>query len=140
MKKLRLLWKIFKSVGADKIIVGFVLFILVVAYALKLIEPNITTFEDGIWYCFSVVTTIGFGDYYAVTTLGRGLTMVLGIYGLLVVGLIPGILVSYYLEFTKIKADTSIMNFLDKLEHLDQLDKNELKELSNKIKARKNKI
>lgn len=140
MKKIKLLWKIFRSVGADKIIVGFVLFLLCVAYALKLIEPNIYTFGDGIWYCFSVVTTIGFGDYVAVTTLGRSLTIFLGIYGLLVVGLIPGILVSYFLEFTKIKADTSVLNFLDQLEHLDQLDKQELKELSNKIKARKYKI
>lgn len=140
MKKLKLLWRILKSVGADKILIGFLLFLLLAAYLFQILEPDIYTYGEGIWYSFNVVTTVGFGDYHAVTTLGRILTMVVGVYGILVVAFIPGILVSFYLEFMKIKEDQSIVAFMEKLERLDTLSKEELKELSEKIKKRKYKL
>ena len=61
-------------------------------------EDSITTFADGLWYSFAVVTTIGFGDFTAVTPIGRILTVLLGIYGIVVVAVITSIIVNFYNE------------------------------------------
>ena len=43
-------------------------------------------------------TTIGFGDITAVSILGRILSVILGIYGIIVVALITSIIVNFYSE------------------------------------------
>ena len=98
-----------------------------------IIEPNINNLGDGIWYCFSVMSTIGFGDISAVTPAGRILSIILSLYSILIVGIIPGILTSYYIESTKLKANESMEKFLYDLEHLPELSKEELKDLSRKV-------
>ena len=61
-------------------------------------EDSIVNFADGLWYSFAIVTTIGFGDFYAVTPIGRILSVVLGLYGILVVAVITSIVVNFYNE------------------------------------------
>ena len=53
---------------------------------------------DGLWYCFAIVTTIGFGDLTVTGTLSRILSVILGIYGIIVVSLITSIIVNFYNE------------------------------------------
>lgn len=140
MKKLRLLWRILETTQTSKIMLGFIIFVLASALAFSTLEPGIRSFGEGLWYCFAVFTTIGFGDVIAITTAGRILTVILGLYGILVVALIPGVLVSYFMETSKMKANQSITEFLDKLERLPELSKEELKEISDKLKHRRNKL
>ena len=102
-----------------------------------LVEPNIQTVGNSLWYCFAASTTIGFGDIVAVTLLGRVLTVILCIYAVLIIALIPGVVVSYFIEFNKIKSKESVVVFLDQLEHLETLSKEELRELSQKVKQRR---
>lgn len=131
MKKLKRLWKILKITNVDKMLIGFLLFILGISFVFLAAEPEVKTYGDALWYAFSVITTIGFGDYYAVTAVGRICTVVLGLYGILIVALIPGVVVSYYLEFIQNKMDETAGVFLEKL---DQLSKEELRDISEKIK------
>ena len=56
------------------------------------------TYGDALWYCFAVVTTIGFGDFSAIRPLTRILSVILGIYGIIVVALITSIIVNFYNE------------------------------------------
>lgn len=137
MKKTKRLWNILKITKTDKILVGFAIFVLFISYMLMLIEPDMKEYGDALWYSFSVITTIGFGDVTAVTWIGRSLTMLMGLYGILVVALIPGIIVSYYLEFMQKKSDETIGIFLEKLENLDKMTTEELKQLSNKVKEKR---
>lgn len=46
----------------------------------------------------------------------------------------PGVITSYYVESTKLRADESSVKFLDDLERLPELSKEELVELSEKVK------
>ena len=64
----------------------------------------------------------------------------LALYGIIVVAFIPAVIVSYSIEFNKVKAKKSVMNFLDKLEHLDTLSPEELREISEHIKQRRYKL
>ena len=64
-------------------------------------EDGIKTFADALWYCFAIVTTIGFGDMVAETTVGRILSVFLGVYGLIVVAVLTSIIVNFYNETSK---------------------------------------
>lgn len=140
MRKLKILWKIIKMAALDKIIYGFIIFILLIAFVFKLVEPSIYTYGDGLWYSFVSFTTIGFGDIVATTFIGRICTVILVIYGMLIIALIPGVIVSYYQEIIKIKSNNNISEFLLDLERLPNLPKERLEEISNNIKKRRYKI
>ena len=96
--KIRVLFRIILSTFSLEIL--FRLLIIIVTFSLVFvsIEDNITSFPDALWYCFAVVTTIGFGDIVAVTPIGRVLTVILGLYGLVVVAVITSIIVNFYNE------------------------------------------
>lgn len=140
MKRLKLLWRILEMTQASRIMLGFILFVFLSAFGFTIVEPGIIRFGDGLWYCFAVFTTIGFGDFSAVTLPGRLLTVILGLYGILVVALIPGIIVSYFNEISRMKANSSITEFLDKLERLPELSKEELCEIAKEVKKGRNKL
>lgn len=90
--------KVLRKTHATEILGGLVFMIVVVAIALSFIEPKIQSIGDALWYCFASVTTIGFGDFAAETPVGRVLTVILGIYGIVVTALITSIIVNLYNE------------------------------------------
>lgn len=140
MKKFKILWKIIKLASLDKVIYGFIIFVLLNAFILDFVEPSIKDYSDAIWYSFVSFTTIGFGDFVATTFIGRISTMCLAFYGILIIGIIPGVIVSYYQEIMNIKKNNNISNFLTDLEKLPELSKEELTELSNKVKKYRYKL
>ena len=100
-----ILLRIVHKTYAGEIILG--LFLLVVAFSLVLLhnEESVKTFGDALWYCFAVVSTIGFGDIAAVSMVGRILTVILGVYGIIVVSILTSIIVNFYSEVKDTKDD-----------------------------------
>ncbi len=96
--KIRVLFKIILSTFSLEILFGLLILIVTFSLVFVSIEEGIETFPDALWYCFAVVTTIGFGDIVAVTPIGRVLTVILGLYGLVVVAVITSIIVNFYNE------------------------------------------
>ncbi len=134
MQKLKMIIKILKITGVYKVATGFIFFFFLSALIFRFIEPDVKTYQDGIWYCFSVFSSAGFGDICAKTLVGRLLSIALGLYSILIIGLIPGIVTSLYFEVLKIKLNQSLLLIINKLEDLPNLNKDELKEISEKIK------
>ncbi|MBQ9276982.1 MAG: two pore domain potassium channel family protein [Clostridia bacterium] len=93
-----LLKKIIRKTYAGEILFGLLLLIISFSIALTTLEQGIETFGDALWYCFAIVTTIGFGDITASTLIGRVISVLLGIYGLVVVAIITSIIVNFYNE------------------------------------------
>ena len=68
---------------------GFVVFtvctlLIVCTTAVLYVEQgvgNIKTAEDALWWSFITITTVGYGDLYPVTNLGRLITVVLIVSG-----------------------------------------------------------
>ena len=99
--KLDVLREIVLKTYAAEIISGLLLLIVAFSYMLKFTDEAFASFEDALWYCFAVVTTIGFGDLTPTTVIGRVLSIILGIYGIIVVALITSIIVNFYGEMKK---------------------------------------
>ena len=98
---LRVLGNVIRQSYATEVLLGLVLLIVSFSYCLKSWEPAINSLADGIWYCFAIVTTIGFGDITATTMKGRILSIILGMYGIVVVSLITSIIVNFYGEMKR---------------------------------------
>ncbi len=135
MKKVRVLRRILKDTGGDKMLVSFLAFTLVVAKILHMVEPQFTTFGDSLWYCYVAIATIGFGDMVVVTTIGRICTIFLSLYSILVIAIITGIVVNFYTELTQLRQKHSLAAFLEKAERLPELSKEELAELARNVSA-----
>lgn len=96
--KMDALRKIVRKTYAAEILFGMLLLIIAFSIVFPQLEPGIPSFEDALWFCFAIVTTIGFGDFTAVTVPGRAISVVLGLYGIIVVALITSIIVNFYNE------------------------------------------
>ena len=98
---LKTLARIIRKTYAAEIIFGLLLLIFSFSYLFTVLEENLSDYWDAVWYCFAIVTTIGFGDFTAVTLIGRVLSVILGIYGIVVVALITSVIVNFYGEMKK---------------------------------------
>ena len=90
--------KIIKRTYAVEILFWLLLLILAFSFVLQDVEEGIPTYLDALWYCFTLITTIGFGDFTATTVVGRVLSVILGLYGIICVALITSIIVTFYGE------------------------------------------
>ena len=72
---------------------GFVLFVEKGAP-----HANITTYPNAIWWAFVTITTVGYGDYYPVTTLGRMGAIILMFFGLGIIGVLSSYLATTFIS------------------------------------------
>ncbi|MGE9964734.1 potassium channel family protein [Fusicatenibacter saccharivorans] len=134
MKKIKVLWLILKRTKADRILSGFFLFLFAAAGIIQLAEPDITRYGDALWYCYAVISTAGFGDVVAVTFLGKICSVLLTVYSIFVVAIVTGVVVNFYSQLVEMHDRETLTIFMDKLEHLPYLSKEELETISQKIK------
>ncbi|MBQ2687442.1 MAG: two pore domain potassium channel family protein [Clostridia bacterium] len=134
MKKLRILSAVLKKTKADKIVLGFVIFLLVSALIILLVEPDITRYGDALWYCYAVFSTIGFGDIVATAFITKVLSVLITVYALFAIAVVTGVVVSFYNSCVEQQFKETKSAFLDKLQRLPQLSKEELEEIAEKAK------
>ena len=137
MKKLKLLWMILKRTKATQILSGYIVFLFVSAAIIQLVEPDINHYGDALWYCYAVLSTAGFGDIVAITFIGKLVSVLVTIYTIFVVAIVTGVVVNYYgqiVEMQRMQRRETAMMFLDKLERLPELSKEELEDISKRVK------
>lgn len=130
----RRFYRILNRTGLTKMFFSFIIFYILSSVVINFAEPSINKIADAFWYTFVASTSIGFGDFYPVTHLGRIMTVLLTIFEIVVAAMIPGVIVTYYIEYLKVKEKETISTFLEKLERLPELSKDELYEISEKVK------
>ena len=135
----RMLKNAFKTAGADKIIGIYILSFFVLAIPIWLIEPDIHSYADSLWFCFASATSIGYGDISAVTLTGRIITVVLSVYSIAVIAIFTAVITSFFTDIAQFRASDSAREFIDELEHLPELSKEELENLSQRVKDFQNK-
>lgn len=139
METVRLFWLILKRTHGDRILIGFVIWFFAASLLLWGLDPDIHSWGDGIWLAFNIATSIGLGDYTVTTIPARITAGLLGLYGTVIVAFIPGMIASYYMEKISFKADETIEQNYEQLEHIDTMSKDELQQLSRQIKEQHSK-
>jgi len=134
MKKLRILRMVLKKTGATRVLLGFLAFLLVTAAVLWVVEPGMTTYREALWYCYAVISTAGFGDFVAVTFVGRVCSILVTIYAIFVIAILTGVVVSFFQQSVQVQFEDSKLTFLDRLERLPELSREELEEMARKAK------
>jgi len=59
---------------------------------------NINSFGDSIWWAITTMTTVGYGDRYPVTGLGRAIAAMLMVGGIALLGVVTATLASWLIE------------------------------------------
>ena len=95
---LKVLIRIIRKTHAANILAGLLLLIPAASFMIPPLEDSIPNVQEALWYCLGVVTSIGFVDHTAVSTGGRVITAILGLYGLVAVAVLTSIIVNFYLE------------------------------------------
>lgn len=134
MKRLKILWIILKRTKASQILFGFIIFIFAIATLIQCVEPDITRYSDALWYCYAVISTAGFGDIITVTFIGKICSVLLTVYAIFVVAIVTGVVVNFYNQLVEMQQKETLMLFMDKLERLPELSKEELQTISQKVK------
>lgn len=74
-------------------------YILISALVVLNVEPDsFNTFFDAVYWATVSLTTIGYGDIYPITTIGRVVSMVSSFFGIAIVALPAGIITAGYLK------------------------------------------
>ena len=96
--KLGAMMKIIRKTYVAEILYGLIVLIVSFSFVFMIFESEFTNYGDALWYSFSLVTTIGLGDLAATGALTRILSVILGLYGLIVVAVITSVVVNFYNE------------------------------------------
>lgn len=142
-KKIRsivILWQTMKEVGAQRIFIVYLAFLLICCGLFCILEPEtFPHFGNAVWYCFQTITTIGFGDIVPTRTVVRVLSVIVGLSALFVVALLTGITVSFFNEKMRFRRNESFIEFDHYMNHLTELDKDQLARLEEQYRTfRKN--
>ena len=100
-KSIHLIKNVFKTSKKPLITVGFLAaaYVLISALVIFNAEPDtFDTFFDAIYWATVSLTTMGYGDIYPVTTIGRIVTMVSSIFGIAIIALPSGIITAGLME------------------------------------------
>ena len=73
-------------------------YILVSALIIYNVEPeSFATFFDAVYWATISLTTVGYGDIYPVTTIGRIVTMASSVFGIAIIALPSGVITAGYM-------------------------------------------
>lgn len=100
-KSLQIIVKVFKKSKSPLIAVGTlaVVYVLISALIIINVEPeSFNNFFDAVYWATVSLTTMGYGDIYPVTTVGRIVTMLSSVFGIAIVALPSGIITAGYMS------------------------------------------
>jgi len=59
---------------------------------------NIKNYHEAVWWAFVTITTVGYGDYYPVTTLGQSMAIILMFFGIGIIGVLASYLSTTFIS------------------------------------------
>lgn len=90
-------------------------------------ESNIKTPGDALWWSLVTITTVGYGDKYPVTTVGRLIAAVLMVAGVGLFGTFSGFIAKFFVEDEQQQEESEIQTLIEEVrrlrEKIDALEK-----------------
>ena len=97
-------------------------------------KTSFTSYGDALWFTFVSIFTIGYGDYTVHTTMSRILTIILVIYGSIIIAIFTAIWVNLVSQVTKATVFKEDEEMYEKLCNLDSLSEKEVKKIQSFFK------
>ncbi len=135
MKKIKILRGVLKKTHANSIILGFIVFVLVCGLIIFIVDPDVKSYWDALWYLYSVTFTVGLGDVTVSAVIAKICSVLVSVYALFVTALATGVVVSFYNRCVEQQYKDTREAILDKLSRLPELSKEELEAISEKVKS-----
>jgi len=133
-RRVHLLLLVLSRSGVAKVLGVFLAIYLLCALVVQISEPDVTNYGDALWFLWAVSTTVGLGDLTATTPLGRVATVICSLTGMVSTAILMAVAVDYYNERRKHQLNESLSVFLDKLEHLRDLSREDLDAISERVR------
>ncbi|MCV7218803.1 two pore domain potassium channel family protein [Mycobacterium crocinum] len=94
-------------------------------------DANIVTFGDAVWWALATITTVGYGDQYPVTVVGRLIAALLMVGGISLIGVITATVASWIVQ--RVSEDATATNTAT----ADQIDalRDEVRQLTEALAA-----
>ena len=108
-KSINIIINVFKKQREALLVVGGLAigYIVISALIMFNVEPaTFPSFFDAVYWATVSLTTVGYGDIYAVSTIGKVITMLSSVFGIAIVALPAGIVTAGYME--EINKDESL--------------------------------
>ena len=100
-RSIEIILNVFQKSKQSLIAVGSlaIAYILISALIVFNVEPGTyDTFFDAIYWATISLTTVGYGDIYPITTIGRIVTMISSLFGIAIVALPAGVITAGYMD------------------------------------------
>ena len=120
--KINVINKVIRKSMVYEIILTLLILVILCSVYFTVVEPRMTSYVDSLWYSFSVITTIGFGDVYVTTTFGRILSVILGISGIVVVALFTSLIVNFYNETNKRRQEKEMQKIIEEVKEIEKIE------------------
>ncbi len=135
MINFRTLADVVRHSGLGPLTVIFLVMFFVCSLVVWVTDPSQNTIGDGMWFCFQVVSTIGFGDVEASAGAARITSVVLSVVSIFYVAIATGVVVSYVTEVLKLQRGEMLSKFAENLERVDRMTPEELSEFAENVRA-----
>jgi voltage-gated potassium channel len=109
------------SLAGSALLVTFLLLVFSCIAILSLENEegsNIKTPSDAIWWAFTTITTVGYGDKFPVTMEGRAVAVVLMVAGISLFGIFTGLFAKLFIEPDVKREDSDIKILIDEVRYL----------------------
>ncbi|TCS71834.1 potassium channel family protein [Effusibacillus lacus] len=119
----------------SKVLVFAFVTIIAGAAIIDLVEPEIQSIEDGLWWAIVTATTVGYGDISPKTGPGRMVAVVLMLVGIGTMGIITGTIATYFLTQKEHDVPNSVKHIQQELARFHDLSETDLKMLIRYMEA-----
>lgn len=108
---------IYVVVGSS--LIGFVAALAVLSAERGRPGANINNFGDAIWWAAETMTTVGYGDKYPVTALGRVIAVGLMVCGIALLGTVTATLASWLVEHVSAAEESDAARLMARIDQLE---------------------
>lgn len=105
---------VFEKYNVDKVFVFVIAFLFLSSLSMTWIEPEFDSYGDSLWWAVVTTTTVGYGDIYPQTPVGKIIASVLMFIGIGVIGVFTGTIASLFSSHhSRTEADESLPQELE---------------------------
>ncbi|WP_297979692.1 ion channel [uncultured Methanobrevibacter sp.] len=144
IKIILLAYQFFKTIGVflkdtylDEIFAIFIIVIVASTLALYLFDPSMTDLFDSLWFVIVTLTTVGYGDILPSTAIGKYISILLLIFGVLIFSAVTAAMASYFMKKLITNENYYEENLVD---NNDEIIKNKLKSTEKELEEIKSEL